>query len=490
MRVKYSPPGVEFEKLSFVRKATMFCRNIARQIFRFPIFFVTFLIFGLLLLSSRAPPGVAPRSSVALPNARAEDRLLRGLSRCPHVQRPEESVIRTLNGPWQRHGSRNGSEDIIAYSAFFDDRPLLGFSTWIRILAVAANVTSASGGGISCQVWYAGHAAPYVTRAQVNVTGREAGYLYERRRYVQYLFSCLLPAVEPVPTHVSVVGNQCDRSTILLPVKRPLRAEPEHEFGVCVPVSFGSLPVTQFVEWMELLHVLGVTEFNVYDGNVTGVTATAAFRLYSDRGWLRVFAAPPALDMAGVDRFKVGSAAALNDCMMRNVYRYRLLLVIDLDEVIFPRMHRSYSAMLDHINKAEELDQPHVSYSFQNAYFFQELRPDRTQPAYLRTAVHRTRSSRLRTYRVAPKSFVDPLQCLSVFNHFCLLPLKVTPGPSHLDVHPTVAVTHHYRRCAFSRTACQEFYNSSYEDSTALRFKNDLEPRVKVTLEQLGVPVT
>lgn len=353
---------------------------------------------------------------------------------------------------------------------------------------MAANVTS-GGGIIFCQVWYPDHVTPYLAPAQVNVTGRATGYLYERKHYVQYLFSCLLPAVEPAPSHVSVVaGNQCERSTILLPVERPLRAEPEHEFGVCVPVSFGSLPVTRFVEWMELLHLLGVTEVNVYDGNVTGMTA--AFQLYVTRGWLRVFPAPPALHLPGVDRFKVGSAAALNDCMMRNVYRYRLLLVIDLDEVIFPRMHGSYSAMLDHINKPKKLVDLHSGYSFQNAYFFLELRPDRTQPEYLRTAVHRTRSSKLRTYRIAPKSFVDPLQCLSVFNHFCLLPLKVRQVSSHLDVHPTVAVTHHYRHCAFSKTACQEFYNSSFEDNTALRFKNDLEPRVKVTLEQLGVPIT
>lgn len=461
---------------------------------RYPAFPITFFVLCILLLQIRIHVdnnlldfSELPQTTYTnhnldqqnLLNPRLERDLRLGTERCPDLQRPLESQVRTRHEVWQYH-QWGEKEEVIVYSAFFDDRPLLDLSTWIRVLGVASIPSKR----VFCHVWYDGYATPYVTLAQLNVTGRETGYRYDNRSYVQYLFSCKLPGVEPVPSHISLVTNECNQSTIYLRVQRPVKATPDQEFGVCVPIAFGSVPIHVFVEWMELTLLFGVMEVNVYDANMTGMAEVFAY--YSNRGLLRVFRTPPAIDLLNIDGIKLGSVVALNDCMMRNLYRYRTIVVVDLDEFIIPRMHNDYTSMLQHIDKTSKLKERYQGYAFRNAYFFRELAADASEPWYLRTTFHRTRSE-VKKYAVSPKSFIDPRVCLSVFNHYCLLMIKPDGKSRYVDVHPSIAVTHHYRFCGFPKAKCAEFYNSSYRDDTALRFKDRVLPRVTNTLKELRV---
>jgi len=225
-----------------------------------------------------------PDNEFALRGTRLERDLIRGTTACRDVRRPLPDTIRT-NGRWQIQDT--SSDKLVLYSAFYDDRPATGVAPWIRILGVAklGNRTH------YCQIWYHGCKMTYVSTVVVNVTGRESGYGINGTRYVQYLFSCRLPGVEPVPSHVSIVADRCAQSTIYLPVERPVRAEPDIEFGVCVAIAFGNIPTPLFVEWMELTWMLGVREFNVYDAGM--VNMSDVFDYYTRRGWLRVHQMPP-----------------------------------------------------------------------------------------------------------------------------------------------------------------------------------------------------
>jgi len=92
-----------------------------------------------------------------------------------------------------------------------------------------------------------------------------------------------------------------------------------------------------------------------------------------------------------MDAVKLASSASLNDCMMRNIYRYRYVVVVDFDEIIIPRSHHNYSQLVQHINlKAHPHDQPHT-YTFHNTYFFLDLPRDEQQPEHMRTASFRQR---------------------------------------------------------------------------------------------------
>ena len=270
----------------------------------------------------------------------------------------------------------------------------------------------------------------------------------------------------------------------------------EHRFGVCVAISFGAIAVDEFVEWVELNRLLGVTEINIYDGNLTASKTADVLDFYQKSGVVRVVPMPPPVPVPAderrkLDAIKVASPASLNDCMMRNMYRYEFVIVVDFDEFIIPRRHRDYAALLAHIDRMYKLRVPHHTYTFRNVYFFKEFgvvagaSPPSNPP--LRSAVYRRRV-RPSGRGFAPKSFVDPRQCLSVFNHFCYIRLPTSgpyAGQRYLDVSPQVAASHHYRRCTFAGDRCPKLFKERTNDDVTLRFVAELKPRVDAVLRYL-----
>jgi len=118
---------------------------------------------------------------------------------------------------------------------------------------------------------------------------------------------------------------------------------------------------------------------------------------------------------AVLDAVKLASPASLNDCMMRNVYRYRYVVVIDFDEVIVPRSHGNYTQLMQHINREySPQSQPHT-YKFHNTYFFLDLTPDAQQPAHMRTASFRQH---------APPSSIKASDCYTLRTFYSLLIIR------------------------------------------------------------------
>jgi Glycosyltransferase family 92 len=225
-------------------------------------------------------------------NSRTFRELQHGTSLCQQVRRPVVDISTTKY--W--HILETSEQHLAMYSAYFDDRPALGVTSWLRIFGVTNNTN----GTFYCHLWFDGCQSPYVVEASLNGMGRATGYVINEITYVQYLFSCRLPGHEPAPSHVSLVFmNQCSVSSTYLPVERPIRSEPEHEFGVCVAIAFGHVPLAEFVEWIELHRMLGVTEFNIYDAGM--VNMSTVFDYYAKLGLLKVHSMPPpVLDMASL----------------------------------------------------------------------------------------------------------------------------------------------------------------------------------------------
>jgi len=90
--------------------------------------------------------------------------------------------------------------------------------------------------------------------------------------------------------------------------------------------------------------------------------------------------------------------------------------------------------------------------------------------------------------QLASKSFVDPRSCLSVFNHYCLRPLR-QPSTTlvHITVSADIARCHHYRQCNFGNKTCSEYFARETQDDVALRFKRRLQPAVESVLHELGI---
>ena len=404
-------------------------------------------------------------------------KMLNSNDTCVNVTRPKNTTYASTGRYW--HLQKRGKEEIMVYSTFYDNRPPVGELAIIRLLVVATLSKSAR---VFCYIWYANVIDPYVIPVTIISSG--AGDRLFGVFYGQWLYSCQLPFSYPIPTHVSLSTSSCGQSDILVPVSVPaIHAKIEHEFGVCVSISFGEYDFAIISEWLEFSRLFGVTEVNIYNASMP-IKMNRIFDVYKRTGLLQVHQMPPPVPDYSGRGSSIGSPASLNDCMLRNAYRYRYIVVIDLDEMIIPRKHSNYSSMLKAIDQASNLSEPSISYTFRNLYFLKDIASDQNQPEYLTTMRYRKRA-KTSGYLFGPKSLINPLYCLSVFNHYCWVRF---PGIAFftVDVPTDLAMSHHYKVCGFSKEKCASLVNESFQDDFMLQFKPQIDIRVRLALKSSG----
>ena len=74
-----------------------------------------------------------------------------------------------------------------------------------------------------------------------------------------------------------------------------------------------------------------------------------------------------------------------NDCLYRNMYRYKYIALLDIDEVILPIEEKNWSDLMKNVKPLAENMASHVnyknksfvhilaSYNFRNVYFMDEM---------------------------------------------------------------------------------------------------------------------
>ena len=373
--------------------------------------------------------------------------------------------------PWQRH--TEGETEIHIRSAFYDNRTVAGVNPWLRLLAVASNFQQGY-----CQVWYPGNGVAYTTKIIVHRTGRGAFY---RRFYAQIQMSCMIPR-GPIPSHVSVSVKPCSQSQIYMPVHVP--KHDTQDFGICVAIAFGQLDNDQVIEWAELSRKLGVSKIHIYNATIDR-QHDALFRYYEQQDFMAVHQMPPPVPFYTRVGAKLGSPASLNDCMLRYMYTYRYIIVVDFDEVIVPREDTDYQGLLHAIDAREPKTSNWQGYTFRNVYFFTDLSADQTQANHLLTLRHRTKA-RPQPFHEIVKSFVDPRRCLSVFNHYCYIRFPKSPEPFSVDVPTDLAASHHYRyQCPPRRKDCKTLLSTLQTDDVMLRYKDYLLKKTAIVRSAL-----
>ncbi len=400
---------------------------------------------------------------------------------CKNTTRPKRTNPLVYD-TWHHH--RTDKHNIYMYSAFFDERRDNGFYPSVRILAVAATIPDEN--PIFCQVWYPGVTNPVVKKVKVKKNG--GGHKVSGVWLEQYYFVCHLEMSYPIPRRVSVVSQPCATALNSVPIYLPIRAPYQHEFGVCVPVAFWRIPPYRLVEWIEANRMFGVSEINVYHVNMSAETLGILRYFETNDTIVRLHSIPsvPKYERTRGGN-KIGSPISLNDCMYRNTYRYRWTVVIDFDEIIVPRMHDNYSAMVDHIlAKAKLTKIPPPALTFRNAYFWtgcgsQQKSPDGS--VMLRHLVREPPNK----FLYAAKSFIDPTRCTSVFNHYCLhkFPMRYPNENWTVDVGDKVALSHHYRE-NYKNMKCEKFKEKAVNDKTLLKYKSILSTRAEKQLHRLG----
>ena len=154
-----------------------------------------------------------------------------------------------------------------------------------------------------------------------------------------------------------------------------------------------------------------------------------------------------------------------NDCLYRNMYRsnfqtrlcfkhcqrFKYIAVLDTDEVIVPKKHNSWSAMMKEVVEASALEPKTISWHFRHVYFIDRMTKEHHNkmikeqygiPEYMYMMNKIVRSANhsigrlihtMQWYRPDTecitgkdytKSFIDPEKALVIFNHHPLASLE------------------------------------------------------------------
>ncbi|XP_056394106.1 uncharacterized protein LOC130290463 isoform X2 [Hyla sarda] len=164
---------------------------------------------------------------------------------------------------------------------------------------------------------------------------------------------------EYVSVHTSSAGEitQLPRFRIQNLNVKPFSAN----FTVCISTMFGNYSnVLQFIQTMEMYQILGAQRVMIYLNSISP-QVVKAMQYYISRGILELVDWPIqrylrpgtawhySLDPKDIGYY--GQLATLNDCIYRNMYRTKYVLLNDIDEIILPFSHMSWGAMMESLQQ-------------------------------------------------------------------------------------------------------------------------------------------
>ena len=371
---------------------------------------------------------------------------------------------------------------MMLYRAYYDDRyDLMGYQ-YVRVLTV----TAISSGTVYCQLWYEASRFPHVVQATPTFMGDWSNV--NGATYREVMYNCKLDGGSRRPMKVSLSLRPCTHSSSLLPVVQPDKARSgpfEQEVGICVPASMKQLNNPhRIVEWVETNRMFGVSEIHVYYNSLQH-EVKRVLEHYQNEGFMHLHYHPLPFDVVEDDSFRSSSLISINDCMYRNMYRLKYMVVLDTEENVIPRLDYNYKQMLNRIDTGLQISSA-PSYTFKNAYFWFDFAPIPNVREKLQSLQYRKRVS-LNLPLFGGKSFLDPRKCLSVFNHFCNIKIPQLGSNWTVEVHPNIALTHHYKKCNFEPETCERMVSAQEEDDTMLRFQRALRTLYQTQIKQIGL---
>ena len=357
-----------------------------------------------------------------------------------NITKPEN--LTRIQTVWQL---QEGKYKIFLYTAFYDDRPGLD-SPHIRVISVAEKYVN----NISCLIWHKDRTYPYVVNASKSDIGQQInrGSLQFR----QNLFSCKISVQGTYkPDYVSIVTALQPKPTNAIKIHYPHKppANEVLEFGHCLSVLYlrGNDP-QRIVEWIELMKLMGVEEFNVYASSLNS-SVRHVFQNYPAGTAINFNELPNVMNDSHRNSMRLSMSSALTDCLYRNMYRYKYIVCTDTDEVIVPLLDDNYSDMIKRINKKHKVKHPYPSYEFRNVYFFTDLGPVNNESNILHTQRY-FRHVKPSNAGYSPKSISSPFACAGLQNHYCW---QRVPSSDYQGwttwVDKSIGMSFHFKKCHF-----------------------------------------
>lgn len=364
-------------------------------------------------------------------------------------------------------------EKFYVYSAFLDMRQ----GRYLRLIGATRTRGHEK---VSCVYWYADPKStpPVHVPAAVKVIRENWNLKYSAVFVLCPLFLYNLGRTIAAPDAVSVVANAADH--VIGNRLQVLNRDPDPNtlvdgFAVCVkPFHYHFNRATQLIEFIELNRILGVVHFTFYNHTI-GREVDCVLQEYVRDGLVTLM--PWQLDMMSQKEIRTeGLFAAINDCLYRNMHRYRYLLMIDIDEFIIPHRNSTLVEMLQEFHKKVDPSKA-GSFSFMNSFFYLQWPNDPNSSRLLVPLVtlqKTKRRAKFHPHKQRSKCIVVAKNVVEMGNHFVW---EFLPGRGVVNVPPEIAFLHHYRVCEFGGNDCVK--TQSVTDRTVYRYKTELVKRVE-----------
>lgn len=367
------------------------------------------------------------------------------------------------------------------FSAFYDDRKSLGSLPVVRIIAVTEPIEDER--KLFCKIFYEGRKDVVVVEAEVALIG--AGIIQYGRMFKESLVTCKLKD-EDIPTTISITPTKEDQHLFSMPVEIPPRPDSKQNFVVCVSVTYWRHDPYRIVEWMELLREMGVSLVTIYNNSLTE-DATRVFQYYDDTGFVDFRQSHNFVALEGEHTIHMHMSPVINDCMYRNMYSFKKIIVTDLDELIVPRDYYTYPELIVHLDHVYPTEHPARHYLFTNVYYFTDFPKQTDVSQKLTSLAYRIRLPQSET-GYAAKSIIDPQACINMHNHVCWGNTALYGGDGYMVfVDGLLALNQHYKACHFTPTECTEQMKISGLDNIMLRYKDMLYKRMPPILKKLNL---
>lgn len=262
---------------------------------------------------------------------------------------------------WIQASNPRDNEKLLVYSAYWDDR--FEGSNYVKVIAVMVTKNPAT---VYCRLQMSDE-----TTNDVPVS-RKIMNEHWRLKYASYFLSCEISKNLPVPTKVFLSLNRNFTFSAMLPVyyNKKKTDSPKGDVALCVkPLHYYYDRATWLIEFIELHRILGVEHFFFYNHSV-GENVDMLLRHYMKEKLVTVL--PWNLPVRSQKDIRTeGIFSSLNDCVLRTMYLYHYVILLDFDEYIIPREHDNYLEMLEKLeDDNKRIRGKPGSFVFKNTFFY------------------------------------------------------------------------------------------------------------------------
>ena len=285
----------------------------------------------------------------------------------------------------------------------------------------------------------------------------------QSHEYVTYLLRTTGPIHSVSPVYVSLTTDtNCLRSlSENIPVL-PHQYKKMLRFGVCLHQPVFNITDPQvLVDWIAIHISLGVEIVFVYlEKKFISEDITNPLNSFVKSGILEL------IDWSiGIDTYNYGQTAVINDCIYRSLHRVEYLAMYDIDEILVPRKHMTWSGMIQEIKETTDIDQ-YASLSFSNYYWHDNrvaIKIDNfTRCDKMKLPIYLKRTEEIKTTRpYPPKLIVRPSVVHSCSVHYILN--WSDSVFKQYSVNEKIATIHHYRKGYWGHPYKSSTYNTIME---------------------------